>query len=264
MSDVKWIKIVTDIFDDEKILLIESMPDKYAIIVCWFKLLCLAGKQNNHGALVMNNRIAYTDEMLATVFRMPVKNVKTALETFRSFGMIDMNDGVITVSNWDKHQSLDAYERKKERDRKLQTERRERQKIACMSDDCQTIVRRLSDDLSDDSSSDVAVSDKEEEEDSINTLVNKSVIGEKPTRFVPPSVDEVRAYCTERGNGVDAERFVDYYTARGWLAGKSKMKDWKAAVRTWERNDREDRHGSTDTGEAAADVPERGQYGTWL
>ena len=85
-----------------------------------------------------------------------------------------------------------------------------------------------------------------------------------PAQFVPPSVDEVRAYCTERGNGVDAERFVDYYTARGWLAGKSKMKDWKAAVRTWERNDREDRHGSTDTGEAAADVPERGQYGTWL
>ena len=49
MADVKWIKITTDIFDDEKILLIESLPDAYSIIVVWFKLLCLAGKQNNSG-----------------------------------------------------------------------------------------------------------------------------------------------------------------------------------------------------------------------
>ena len=69
MSDVKWIKITTDIFDDEKILLIESLPDAYAIIVCWFKLLCLAGKQNNSGVFMMG-QIAYTEKMLATIFRM--------------------------------------------------------------------------------------------------------------------------------------------------------------------------------------------------
>lgn len=55
-------------------------------------------------------------------------------------------------------------------------------------------------------------------------------------RFFPPSVDEVREYCKERGNNVDPERFVDYYTANGWMVGKSKMKDWKSAVRTWEKN----------------------------
>ena len=60
----------------------------------------------------------------------------------------------------------------------------------------------------------------------------------KPTkRFVPPTVDEVRAYCKERGNGVDPQRFVDYYSSNGWMVGKSKMKDWKAAVRTWEQRD---------------------------
>jgi hypothetical protein len=56
------------------------------------------------------------------------------------------------------------------------------------------------------------------------------------TRFTPPSIDEVRAYCQERGNGVDAERFEDYYNANGWRVGKNAMKDWKAAVRTWEKN----------------------------
>ena len=71
MADVKWIKILTDIFDDEKMLLIESMPEADSIIVIWFKLLCLAGKQNNSGVFMLNDKIAYTDEMLATIFRRP-------------------------------------------------------------------------------------------------------------------------------------------------------------------------------------------------
>lgn len=56
------------------------------------------------------------------------------------------------------------------------------------------------------------------------------------TRFSPPSVDEVRAYCLEHGNHVDPERFVDFYASKGWLVGKNPMKDWRAAVRNWERN----------------------------
>lgn len=56
------------------------------------------------------------------------------------------------------------------------------------------------------------------------------------TRFKPPTIEEVQSYCQERKNGIDAESFIDYYTARNWMLGKVKMKDWKAAVRTWERN----------------------------
>ena len=55
-------------------------------------------------------------------------------------------------------------------------------------------------------------------------------------RTMPPTLEEVQAYCDERGNNVDAVRFIDYYTANGWKVGKNKMKDWKAAVRTWERS----------------------------
>lgn len=127
MADVKWIKITTDIFDDEKILLIESLPDAYAIITVWFKLLCLAGKQNNSGVFMMG-QIAYTDKMLATIFRMKEATVTMALNTFEQFGMVQIVDGVITIPNWGKHQNLDQLEAKKEYMRSYMTEYREKQR----------------------------------------------------------------------------------------------------------------------------------------
>ncbi len=128
MADVKWIKITTDIFDDDKILLIESLPEADSIIVIWFKLLCLAGKQNNSGVFIMGERIAYTDKMLATIFRRKEATVQLALQTFEQFGMIELIDGIITIPNWGKHQSLDQIESKKEYMKKYMKEYREKQK----------------------------------------------------------------------------------------------------------------------------------------
>ena len=66
--------------------------------------------------------------------------------------------------------------------------------------------------------------------------IGKDSVGKQPhKRFTPPTREEVAAYCTERGNKVDPDRFVDFYTSKGWMVGKSPMKDWKAAVRGWER-----------------------------
>lgn len=64
----------------------------------------------------------------------------------------------------------------------------------------------------------------------------ESVRGEKAKRFIPPSVEEVEQYCIERSNNIDAQSFIDFYESKGWMIGKNKMKDWKAAVRTWERS----------------------------
>ncbi|WP_367567780.1 phage replisome organizer N-terminal domain-containing protein [Lacrimispora sp.] len=114
MAEVKWIKIVTDIFDDEKMLLIESMPSSDSIIVIWFKLLCLAGKNNNSGVFLLNDKIAYTDEMLATIFRRDINTVRLALKSFQTYGMIEIIDNVITIPNWSKHQNLDQLEERKE------------------------------------------------------------------------------------------------------------------------------------------------------
>lgn len=153
-SDVKWIKITTDIFDDEKILLIESLPDSYAIITVWFKLLCLAGKQNNSGVFMMG-QIAYTDKMLATIFRMKETTVTMALQTFEQFGMVEIIDGVITIPNWGKHQNLDQLESKKEYMRNYMKEYREKQKaLTCGKSSCKT-----------NSKTNVSEADKEEDKD---------------------------------------------------------------------------------------------------
>lgn len=94
--------------------------------------------------------------------------------------------------------------------------------------------------------------EKEEENENENEIENDSVYGasaptrapeqqdefcQKAKRFNRPTVQEVADYCRERGNQVDAQRFVDYYTANGWRVGKNPMKDWKAAVRTWEKQE---------------------------
>ena len=83
---------------------------------------------------------------------------------------------------------------------------------------------------------------EKEEEKEKEELLKKDIsneISQKSTRqkkFVPPTVEEVASYCLERKNKVDAAYFVDHYTSNGWKVGKQNMKDWKAAVRTWEKN----------------------------
>ena len=77
--------------------------------------------------------------------------------------------------------------------------------------------------------------DKNDKNKRINKESNTNVLPKKAQNsFVPPTVEEVEAYCTERGNGIDAQSFVDFYESKGWMVGKNKMKVWKAAVRTWE------------------------------
>lgn len=68
-------------------------------------------------------------------------------------------------------------------------------------------------------------------------------------RFSPPSVEEVSAYCRERGNKVDPQHFVDFYSSKNWMIGKNKMRDWRASIRTWERRDKENNQPTTIPGE---------------
>ena len=128
MSEIKWIKITTDIFDDEKICLIDALPDHDAIIVIWFKILALAGKHNRNGLLMMSDKIHYTDEMLATIFKRPLNTVRMAIGVFEQFGMIEIIDGIISLPNWEKHQNVDGMEKIKEQTRNRVAKYRKKQK----------------------------------------------------------------------------------------------------------------------------------------
>ncbi len=128
MSEIKWIKITTDIFDDEKICLIDALPDPDAILVIWFKILTLAGKHNSNGLLMMTDKVHYTDEMLATIFRRPLNTVRMAIGIFEQFGMIEIIDGIISLPNWEKHQNVDGMEKIKEQTRNRVAKYRKKQK----------------------------------------------------------------------------------------------------------------------------------------
>ena len=82
--------------------------------------------------------------------------------------------------------------------------------------------------------------------------------------FEPPTVEDVAAYCKERMNDVDAERFVDFYEAKGWMLGKNKMKDWKAAVRTWERTNKKQSGRNGTHGQNSRDHGTAPKIGTYV
>lgn len=226
MADIKWIKITTDIFDDEKILLIESMPEADSLIVIWFKLLAFAGKSNNNGVFMLSNKIPYTDEMLATIFRRSVNVVRLALSAFESFGMIEYIDGVLTLPNWEKHQNIDGMEKIREQTKKRVAAHREKQKLLSGS-----VTRNVT-------VTGGNATDKDKDKDKEIDKDNKGDKSPRATRFTPPTLEDVKAYCKERGNNVNPERFIDFYSSKGWMVGKNKMKDWKAAVRNWESREK--------------------------
>ena len=129
MAEVKWIKICTDIFDDEKIMLIEGMPEADSIISIWFKLLCLAGKQNNGGVFMLKDKMPYTEEMFAIIFRRPLNTVRLALNTFETFGMVEVVNKAYTITNWELHQNVDKMEEIREYNRLKQRESRAKKRL---------------------------------------------------------------------------------------------------------------------------------------
>ena len=139
MSEIKWIKITTDIFDDEKMCLIDALPDHDAIIVIWIKLITLAGKLNRKGVLAISKNIVYTDEMLAQTFRRPLNTVRMALEVFENFGMVEKIDGVIMLPNWEKHQNIDGMEKIKEQNRNRAARHRQKQKLLAQNNESNVI-----------------------------------------------------------------------------------------------------------------------------
>lgn len=129
MSNVKWIKLSTQMFDDEKIKLIEQMPDADTILVIWVKLLSQAGKANANGYIYLSETVPYTDEMLATIFGRPLNTIRFALETFRQFGMIEVDEeNFISIANWEKHQNVEGLDRIREQTRKRVAKHRKKQK----------------------------------------------------------------------------------------------------------------------------------------
>lgn len=129
MADIKWIKLTINLFEDEKIRLIDAMPERDTIHYVWIRLLVQAGKTNSNGFIFLSENIPYTDEMLATIFCRPLASIRLALKTLRDFGMIEItDDNLIKIANWNKHQNVEGMDRVREQNRKRVEKHREKKR----------------------------------------------------------------------------------------------------------------------------------------
>ena len=129
MADIKWIKLATGMPDDEKMKLIDAMPERDTVHYLWIRFILQAGKTNADGEIFLSEGIPYTDKMLAVIFSRPLASIKLALKTLSRLGMIEIAPNkVIRIVNWDKHQSIEGMERVRDQNRKRVENHREKKK----------------------------------------------------------------------------------------------------------------------------------------
>lgn len=231
MAEVQWIRLVVGMFDGNSFKKIKrakiggvSYRDKLTAV--WFELLDLAGKSNANGYLIDNNEIPYRSfEDIATMLDREENEIELCMQFFVKERMVEIVDDVYCLTNFLKYQNQDGLEKIREQNRLRQAKYKQRKGLL-KGNVTGNVADNVTITLGNATELDI---DKEIEKDN-------SIVESKRKRFTPPTLEEVQAYCDERNNGVDAQRFIDYYTSNGWQVGKNKMKDWKAAVRTWERN----------------------------
>lgn len=197
------------IYLDRKILEWEWYSD---INVCrlFIHILLIASWEDKpwRGQIIKRGQLVTSIPSLCAGTALTPREVRTALEKLQSTREIDRQTtskySVITVLNYDKYQTSD-----RQTTDKRQAERQSNDSLTTASEEREEIKERRN--------------------------IKKIV------RFAPPSLEEVKAYCQERNNGIDPESFIDFYSSKGWKVGNQPMKDWQAAIRTWERRHNEKR-----------------------
>lgn len=230
MSEQKryyWIKLKTDFFNQEAIDLLLSQPNGCQYVVL-YQMLCLNTANNNGemtsrvGEMIVPYNI---DKIVRDTKYFDHDTVTVALELFKRLGLIYQEDnGILRITDSVKmvgHESAsrEAIKKREYRMRKkLEDKNGDNVRTNCPTEiENRDRVKRLDIDIN-----------KENKKKSVK-------------RFTPPTIEEVKTYCTLRNNNINPEQFVDFYTAKGWKVGNTPMKDWKAAVRTWEQRDAERR-----------------------
>lgn len=206
MADVKWIKLSVNMFDDEKIKLIKTMPEGDKIIVIWVQLLCLAGKTNDGGLVYMGQNMAYTEEMLATLFDEKLNIVRIAIQTLEQFGMIEVTDnGLIGITNWEKHQSTDKMARMKEQSRIRQQKYYYRNKLRELGIDVD--VEGFTDDLEELKE----LHEQLEEKPNVRlTLANETEVRSKKKEVRGKKEEVNKDHSTAKAERIPYKEIIDY------------------------------------------------------
>ena len=230
MSDNKkyyYLRLKDNFFDSDELKILESMKDGYLYSNILLKLYLRSLK--NDGKLVVNDRIPYNAEMLASVTGHQVGTIKQALSMFKELGLIEILENgaiyMLDIQNFIGKGSTEA-DRQRLYDRRISDERK--QKKLTQPRNLEEILKKSTPEIEIELEKEIKI---EKEIDSSASTTTKR------KRFEKPTLSEIKAYCIERGNKVDAQHFFDYYESNGWRVGKNSMKNWQAAVRTWERSE---------------------------
>lgn len=141
MGDIQWIKLSTDIFNNRKIRQIQNLPQGDTLLVIWLKLMVLAGQINDGGQVYITPDIGYTPESLAAELQREATVVKLAVDCFRKFAMIQVDDrGVIRLTGWEKYQNVESMEKLREQNRLRKQRQRQRAKLAAQCDGPVTVT----------------------------------------------------------------------------------------------------------------------------
>lgn len=228
MSDNKkyyYLRLKDNFFDSDELKILESMKDGYLYSNILLKLYLRSLK--NDGKLVVNERIPYNAEMLASVTGHQVGTIKQALSMFKELGLIEVLENgaiyMLDIQNFIGKGSTEA-DRQRLYDRRISEERK--QNKLTQSRNLEEICKKSTPEI--ELEKDIKI------EKEIHSSAKSTTTKRK--RFEKPTLSQITQYCLERNNNVNAEQFYDYYESNGWKVGKNAMKDWKACVRTWERN----------------------------
>ena len=215
MADKKyyWLKLKRDFFKRHDIRIIEEMPNGKEYLLFYLKLL--VESIDHEGELRFSDTIPYNEQMLSVITNTNIDVVRSAMKLFVELKMIEVQDDA-TIYMAEVNKLIGSEWTSTERVRKF---RQNQKALQCNAD---------------------VTESNTEKEIEIEKEIDKEKDSNKPQkRFAKPTPEDVQAYCLERGKGVDAQKWYDYYSANGWKVGKNPMKDWKAAVRTWERNEKD-------------------------
>lgn len=239
-----WLKLMNDFFQQPKMKKLRRIAggDTYTIIYLKMQLLSL----KTHGKLYFDGVEETFAEELALTIDEDEDNVLFTLMYLQKQGLIEqVDEREYALPEAMQHigsESASAERMRRLRERQKEAEALPSQGVEALPpapdvSQCDNDVRKRDTDIDIDIDKDIDIEIEGEGEKETGSGGKPPETPQKPkkaARFVPPSLEEVKAYCSERGNNVDAERFVDYYTSTNWFRGKTKIKDWRACVRTWE------------------------------
>lgn len=237
-----WLKLKKDYLKRHDLKILEAMPHGERSVLFYIKLMLES--IDHEGELRFSDKIPYTPETLATITGTKTESVKTALVRLQDLELIEIkNDGTIVLPHVKSmigcaDDSDNAKRQKRYRERKKAEKQGVLEKRYATESVTSNVTSNVTHNITPVTNNNESIEIEKEKE--IDIDIKRNVKEKTLSRFIPPTVEEVRAYCLERGNNVDPEKFIAYYTSNGWKVGKNPMKDWRAAVITWERKDKTD------------------------